>query len=79
MILAVPVSPDVEAKLRQRAATEGKDPLVYASRLLEQALDHSLLNDVLAPLRIQFTASGTTDDELIQQITEARTAYRNQH
>jgi len=78
MTLLVPVSPQVEAKLRERAAAEGKDPAAYASKLLEQAVTHPSLDELLAPLRQQFAASGTTDEELVRQITEARDAYRNQ-
>ena len=78
MTLVVPVSPQVEARLRQQAAAEGTDPGTYASKLLEQALDRSSVDELLAPLREQFAVSGTSDEELIQQITDARTAYRNQ-
>lgn len=78
MTLAVPVPPHIEARLRQQAAAEGKDPAAYASKLLEQALGRESLDELLAPLRAQFSASRTTDEELVQQITDARTAYRNQ-
>ena len=78
MTLLVPISPQVEAKLRERAAAEGKDPAAYASKLLEQAVTRPSLDELLAPLRQQFAASGTTDEELVRQITEARDAYRNQ-
>jgi len=78
MTLIVPLSPQVEARLRQRAAAEGKDPGVFASKLLEQAVARSSLDELLAPLREQFAASGTTDEELVQQITDARAAYRKQ-
>lgn len=78
MTLVVPVSPEVEARLRQQAAAEGKELGAYASKLLEQAVGRCSLGELLAPLREQFAASGTTDEELVQQITDARTAYRNQ-
>lgn len=79
MTLTVSLSPQAEARLRQRAAAEGKDPLVYASTILEQAVSQLSLDEILAPLREEFAASGTTDEELVQQITEARDAYRKQH
>ena len=78
MALVVPMSPQVEARLRQQAAAEGEDPGVYASKLLEQAVGRSALDEILAPLRAQFAASGTSDEELVQQIADARSAYRNQ-
>ena len=77
MSLVVSVSPQVEARLRQQAAVEGKDPGAYASKLLEQAVGRSALDELLARLRAQFAASGTTDEELVQQINDARTACRN--
>jgi hypothetical protein len=78
MTLMVPVSPQLEAKVRERAAAQGKEPGIYAAELLEQAVGRSALDELLAPLREQFAASGTSDKELVQQITDARTAYRNQ-
>lgn len=79
MTLIVPVSPELDAKLRERAAAVGKDAPAYASELLEQAINRRSLDELLAPLREQFAATGTTDEELIEQITQARDAYRNQH
>jgi hypothetical protein len=77
MTLAVPLSAEVEAKLRERAAAEGKDPAAYASKVLEQAVARPSLDELLAPLRQEFASSGTNDQALVEQITEAREAYRN--
>lgn len=79
MTLVVPVSAELEAKLRERAAAAGKDAPTYASELLEQAVRQRSLDELLAPLREQFAATGTTDEELIEQISQARQGYRNQH
>jgi len=79
MALVIPVSPDVESKLRERAAAEGKDTAAYAGKILEQAIARPSLDQMLAPLRQEFAASGATDEELASQITEARDAHRNQH
>ena len=78
MTLVVPISPEVEARLRQEAAAQGTDPGAYASKLLQQAVGRCSVDELLAPLRGQFAASGTTDAELVQQITDARAAYRSQ-
>jgi hypothetical protein len=78
MTLVLSVSPSVEAKLRQRAAAEGQDPTTYASKLLEQAVSRPSVDELLAPLREEFAASGTSDEELTRQVTEAQAAYRNQ-
>ncbi len=79
MMLSVLLSPEAEAKLRQRAAAEGKDPVTYASKILEQAVSRPSIDEILAPLREEFAASGTSDDELVRQITEDRDFYRKQH
>lgn len=76
MTLAVPLSPQAEAKLRERAAAEGKDLTAYASKILEQAVTRPSLDELLAPLRQEFAASGTSEEELTRQIAEARDAYR---
>jgi hypothetical protein len=78
MTLTLSLSAEAEAKLRQRAAAEGADPAAYASKLLEQAVTKPSLDELLAPLRREFAASGASDEQLVQQISEARDAYRNQ-
>lgn len=77
MTLILPLSPELEAKLRARAAAQGEEPTAYASKLLEQAVSRPSVDEILAPLRQEFRASGVTDDELVRQITDARDAYRN--
>jgi hypothetical protein len=76
MTLIIPISPQVESKIRERAAAEGKEPTAYAAKLLEQAVSRISLDEILAPLRQEFAASGMTDEQLLQQITEARDAHR---
>jgi len=79
MTLIISISAQVESKLRERAAAEGKDLATHASENLEQTIVRGSLDELLAPLRQDFSASGTTDDQLVAQITEARTAYRNEN
>lgn len=78
MSLTVSLSPESEARLRQRATAEGVEPGAYASKLLEIAVARQSLQDVLAPLREEFAASGTTDDQLLEEITAARDVFRAQ-
>ena len=79
MTLAISLSAETEAKLRARAAAEGKDPAAYASNVLEQAFNRPSLDELLAPLRQEFAASGVSDEELVEQISQAREAYRKSH
>lgn len=78
MSLTVSLSPESEARLRERASAEGVEPSAYASKLLETAVARQSLEDVLAPLREEFAASGTADEQLLEEITAARDAYRAQ-
>lgn len=78
MTLLVSISPQAESRLREKAAAEGQDPAAYASKILEQAVTRASLDELLAPLRQEFAASGTSDEQLIEQITEARQAWREQ-
>ena len=78
MTLSIPLSPDTESKLRRRAAAEGKDPAAVAAQLLEDAVNRPALDELLAPLRQQFAATGDSDEQLVDQITQARDAYRKQ-
>ena len=75
-MLTLHLSSDAEARLRRQAEAVGQDLESYASRLLEQATARAALDELLAPLRRHFSESGTADDALVQQITEAQAAYR---
>jgi hypothetical protein len=72
MALKVPLSDDAEARLRERALAAGVDAETYAARVLEQQLSRPSLEEVLAPLREEFEASGMTEDELVELLEEAK-------
>ena len=76
MALTISLSPPVEAKLRKRAADEGKDATTYASQLIEQAVGRSTLDEILAPVRAEFAASGMTEDELGDLLEDAKHEMR---
>ena len=48
----------------------------YVTQLVERAADKRSLDEVLEPLRAKFAASGVSDDELVQDITDAQADYR---
>jgi hypothetical protein len=78
MTLSISISADAEAQLRRRAAAEGVDPADFLSRLVERSLNPKELKELLSPLHEEFAAGGTTDDELLAQIQDARDAYRRE-
>lgn len=61
MTLSVPLSPEIEAKLRQRAAAAGKDATSLASEIIAEAVSRPTADELLAPARKQVAASGMSD------------------
>ena len=76
MVLKIPVTAETEARLQVQARAAGKDVGAYVSQIVEQAAAKPSLDEHLAPLRQQFAESGTTDGQLVDQITSAQSAYR---
>ena len=76
MTLTISIPPATEARLREIAHAAGTDLPDYVSKLLEQAVAKPALEELLAPLRKQFADSGTTDEQLVEEITAAQAAYR---
>jgi len=78
MMLSIQLSPQTEDRMRRQAQAAGKDLDQYVSELVEQAAARPALDELLAPLRHQFATSGATDEQLVEQISEAQTAYRTE-
>lgn len=76
MTVSIYLSPQTVARLRRQAQAAGKEIDAYVTQLVEQAAARPALDELLAPLRQQFADSGTSDAQLVEQITEAQTAYR---
>ena len=72
MTLSVSLSAQAEAKLKERAATAGKDPAAYASELLEDAVTRPTIDELLAPARRQIADSGMTDAQLDEFLDDLR-------
>ena len=64
MTLSLSLSPQAEAKLRERAAAAGLDPSTYAKGLLEDVVTKPTLDEILAPFRRQVDESGMSDEDL---------------
>jgi hypothetical protein len=63
-MLHIPLPPDTEVILRERARASGEDVAAYAARLLHEALTTPSVDELLAPVRKQVDESGITDEEL---------------
>lgn len=73
MTITLTLPPDLERRLRARAARTGQDAASLAGELLERALANGpTFDDILAPLRAQVAAAGSTDAELDALFEQAR-------
>ena len=78
MRLSISISEQAEAKIRERAATEGQSPEAVASRLVEEGLQRRSLDEILAPVRAEFEATGMTDEALGELLDRAKHEMRDQ-
>lgn len=76
MVLSIELAPEIESRLREQARAAGKDLDEFVGQLVEHAVAKPSLDEVLAPLRKQFAESGTSDEQLVNEITAAQAAYR---
>jgi hypothetical protein len=76
MTLHITLTPEAEAKLRERAAASGEEVSEYAARVLDRALGRPSLEEKLAPIRRAFAESGMTDDELSELLEQEKHAMR---
>lgn len=65
MTLSISISPDMEHKLRERAALEGKAPEAYAADLLLRDLTRPSLEALLEPVWEDFARSGLTEAQIM--------------
>jgi hypothetical protein len=75
MTLSIHLSPEDEARLREKAAAAGTDVDTFARQAIEEKLHSQSLTELLEPLRRQFADSGVSDDQLVAEIERARDAF----
>ena len=78
MMLSIDIAPQTEQRLRQQAEAAGKDVRQYVSEIVTQLASKPALEEILAPLRKRFAESSISEEELIDDITEAQAEYRKQ-
>jgi hypothetical protein len=77
MSLEITLPPEVEKRLRERAAALGLDLQAYATQLLEEALNpRRSFEERRAEIYQRFLASGTTDDQLGEELEKAKHEMR---
>lgn len=77
-MLQIPLPPDTEETLRERAKANGQDVSSYAARLIQDALSTPSVDELLAPFRKQVEESGITDEGLEQLGEELRHEVRQE-
>ena len=78
MEITVNISDEAGRMIFARANKEGKDVAAFAARVLEREAKKPSLDELLAPVRAQFAASGLTEDELTQIVKQERRAIRSE-
>ena len=78
MEITVNISDEAGRMIFARANKEGKDVAAFAARVLEREAKKPSLDELLAPVRAQFAASGVTEEELTQIVKEERRAIRRE-
>lgn len=78
MEITVNISDEAGRMIFARANEEGKDVATFAARVLEREAKRPSLDELLAPVRAQFAASGLTEAELTQIVKEERRSIRRE-
>lgn len=75
MTLTIQVSQNIGAVLEEKAKRQGKDVSSYIEDLIERDLNgRKTLDEILAPIRKNFSESGLTEDDLDTLIERERQA-----
>lgn len=79
MTIHVNISPDAEARLRERAAAVGQDLESYAAGVLERsAMPPLSIEEISGPVGEAFGKSGMSEDELTTILEQAKHEVRAQ-
>lgn len=65
MTLSLDLPPELENRLRERAAHTGQPVELIATRLLSSAISSETIDEILAPARAQAAESGMTEGQLM--------------
>jgi len=72
--LTISLPANVSSALAERARRTGRDAAEYVEDLVERDVCRPSLDEILAPVRAEFAASGMTEDELDELIEAERQA-----
>ncbi len=73
MTITLNLAPEIERRLRERAAKSGQDPAAVAQDLIEAGMQgERTFAEILAPFRRQVAESGMSDVDLDALLDQAR-------
>ena len=72
MEITISVPKEVESVLAEKAAAEGKDIKTFVEAMIKTQATRPTLDELLAPVRQDFAASGMTEEELNELIESER-------
>ncbi|MBA2647201.1 MAG: hypothetical protein H0U81_10410 [Pyrinomonadaceae bacterium] len=80
MTVTIELKPEVETRVAEQAAARGVSVERYIEGVLESHALRPSLDEILAPVRLEFQESGMTEDELGELIkTERRAMWEERH
>lgn len=80
MEISISVPKEVESILAQKAAAQGKDIKAFVENIITAQAMRPALEEILAPVRQDFAASGMTEDQLDVLIeTERQAIWEEKH
>ena len=74
MEITISVSKEIENILAEKASAQGKDIKTLVEGMITTEATRPTLDEILAPVRRDFAASGMTEDELDELIESERQA-----
>jgi len=73
MTLSIPLSADLEARLKERAAASGKDVIRFVQEAVEEKLAApQTFAEILAPVHAAFEAIGQSEEEIADRFQRLR-------
>jgi len=74
MNVIINIPPEIAPKVEQAANRQGRNVAQFIEELVEKSVSAPSLDEILAPVREQFAASGLSEDELDTLFEEERQA-----
>jgi hypothetical protein len=76
MDMTISIPDDVAARLQKRAAVSGQSLPVYTAKLVADTVTKPTIDEILAPVREDFAASGMSEEETTDFLRGQLEAHR---